>query len=226
MILYPRTVLSGPSKRQRKPRGSGVKYLRRLFERKTAILGAILLVFPCARSLAAQVAPNPASETVPPSSSLWPRDLRCEFIVDPLGVQSQQPALSWTLDAREKNARGLRQTAYRVLVSSSRKLLSDDQADVWDSAKTSSNQFVQVRYGGKHYTRTLPISGRSAFGMRTASRRCGAIHQPGRWVCFNPQIGRLAGLPRSPIRSPGCLTVQKPGASRFRRFPSSGMSFD
>jgi alpha-L-rhamnosidase len=195
-----------------------VKYLRRLFERKTAILGAILLVFPCARSLAAQVAPNPASETVPPSSSLWPRDLRCEFIVDPLGVQSQQPALSWTLDAREKNARGLRQTAYRVLVSSSRKLLSDDQADVWDSAKTSSSQFVQVRYGGKALhshtayfwkVRVWDENGKPSVWSDSSTWTMGLL-QPAdwqaRWIAAQPDpqsrvshSSKAGGIPVSPL---------------------------
>lgn len=112
------------------------------------MLAAIVLVLPSEGSLSAQRALEPANQTVAPSANIWPHNLRCESIVDPLGIQSLQPTLSWTVEARERGARGLRQTAYRVLVSSSRESLADDQADVWDSGKIRSGQFIQVQYDG------------------------------------------------------------------------------
>jgi alpha-L-rhamnosidase len=100
-------------------------------------------------SLAAQLALEPANQTVAPSANIWPHNLRCQSIVDPLGIQSLQPTLSWTVETRERRTRDPRQTAYRVLVSCSRESLSDGQADVLDSGKTRSSQFIQVHYDGK-----------------------------------------------------------------------------
>jgi len=75
--------------------------------------------------------------------------LRCEYLVHPLAIDTPEPRLSWIVASKE---RGQRQTAYRVLVSSSEDLLSRDQGDLWDSGKVQSSQTVQVVYAGK----TLP----------------------------------------------------------------------
>jgi alpha-L-rhamnosidase len=63
----------------------------------------------------------------------------------PLGIDQPHPDLGWKLHA---HANGERQTAYRVLVASSTKLLDRGNADVWDSGKVASADSVQVPYGG------------------------------------------------------------------------------
>jgi len=75
-------------------------------------------------------------------------DLRCEGTVAPLGIDASQPRLSWLLHAPE-NARGRRQTAYRILVASDPKLLARNQGDLWDSGKVQSREQNQIAYGGK-----------------------------------------------------------------------------
>ncbi len=75
--------------------------------------------------------------------------LRCEYRVDPLGIDVLAPRLSWLVrDTR----RGARQTAYRILVASSPELLADDRGDLWDTGKVSSDQTNQVEYQGKPLT--------------------------------------------------------------------------
>lgn len=77
-------------------------------------------------------------------------DLRCEYLTDPLGVDVAQPRLSWKLSARNPEyERGQRQTAYHVLVASSRALLDEDQGDLWDSGEVASDRSVLVEYAGK-----------------------------------------------------------------------------
>ena len=71
---------------------------------------------------------------------------RCEYRVDPLGIEAEHPRLSWVLHSSE---RGQQQTAYRVLVASSPELLAQDQGDLWDSGKVVSDQSTPVPYGGK-----------------------------------------------------------------------------
>jgi alpha-L-rhamnosidase len=56
--------------------------------------------------------------------------LRCEHLVNPLGINVPHPRLSWIL---ESDQRAERQTAYHVLVASSPERLADDQGDLRDS---------------------------------------------------------------------------------------------
>jgi len=73
--------------------------------------------------------------------------LRCEYRENPKGIDEVQPRLSWQIDAG--NARGVRQSAYRVLVASTPALLKKNVGDLWDSGQTSSDQSTQVSYAGK-----------------------------------------------------------------------------
>jgi len=72
-------------------------------------------------------------------------DLRCEYLVDPLGIDTPRPRLSWMLAS---NRRGERQTAYQVLVAQSRERLAANEGDLWDSGKVESDQSVHVTYDG------------------------------------------------------------------------------
>ncbi|MBI3851169.1 MAG: glycoside hydrolase family 78 protein [Verrucomicrobia bacterium] len=72
--------------------------------------------------------------------------LRCEYLVNPLGVDSTQPRLSWTLASK---ARGQVQTAYQILVASSPEALRKSQGDRWDSGQVKSDQTIQIVYAGK-----------------------------------------------------------------------------
>ncbi len=76
-----------------------------------------------------------------------PYDLRCEYLTDPLGIDVVTPRFSWK-QGDPTHIRGQKQTAYQVLVASSRELLSRDKADLWDSGKAYSSQSVLVPYGG------------------------------------------------------------------------------
>ena len=80
--------------------------------------------------------------------------LRCEYLVNPLGIDVVKPRLSWVVEEKAeggnlKPERGVRQTAYQILVASSEALLKKDQGDLWDSGKVVSEQSVLVEYHGK-----------------------------------------------------------------------------
>ena len=78
-------------------------------------------------------------------SSLTPEDLRCEYLVNPLGIDETQPRLSWTSRAV---GRAKTQTAYRILVASDPERLKKDTGDLWDSGKVVSNRSIQIAYDG------------------------------------------------------------------------------
>jgi alpha-L-rhamnosidase len=80
--------------------------------------------------------------------------LRCEYRANPLGIDETLPRLSWRLDA--DGARGVRQSAYHVLVASSASLLNKNTGDLWDSGKVASDRSLHVVYAGK------PLASRQA----------------------------------------------------------------
>jgi alpha-L-rhamnosidase len=72
-------------------------------------------------------------------------NLQCEYLDAPLGIDVIKPRLSWRL---ESGQRGQKQSAYRVLVASSRETLDKDIGDLWDSGKVESDQSIHVAYDG------------------------------------------------------------------------------
>lgn len=76
-----------------------------------------------------------------------PYGLQCEYLQNPLGLDVLQPRLSWKLGTTSL-ARGLKQTAYQVLVSSSQALLDQDSGDLWNSGTIRSSESVNITYAG------------------------------------------------------------------------------
>ena len=74
------------------------------------------------------------------------KQLRCEYRVNPLGIDVVKPQLSWVLHSTD---RGQRQTAYRLLVASSPENLSAGEGDLWDSGKVESDETVHIVYQGE-----------------------------------------------------------------------------
>ncbi len=79
------------------------------------------------------------------SAAVATKNLRCEYLSDPLGIDATSPRLSWILTSEQRSEK---QTAYRVLVASSAKLLSQNTGDLWDSGKVVSDETSQIVYSG------------------------------------------------------------------------------
>jgi len=90
--------------------------------------------------------PLPSTAKAYTGQGLAPTYLRCENLIDPLGLGEPVPRLSWIV---ESGQRGQRQTACRILVASSQKLLSQDQGDLWDTGKVASDETIGTRYQGQ-----------------------------------------------------------------------------
>lgn len=91
------------------------------------------------------------------AASLKPVDLRTEYRKDPLGIDETAPRLSWKLEAASPAARNLRQSAYRVIVSSTAALAQSGRGDLWDSGKVAGDQSVHVPYQGKPLASGQPV---------------------------------------------------------------------
>jgi len=79
-------------------------------------------------------------------AALSPTKLRCEYAVNPMGVDLDSPRLFWIDESSE---RGQHQTACQILVASTEKNLSADKGDLWDSGKVASDETIQISYAGK-----------------------------------------------------------------------------
>jgi hypothetical protein len=79
-------------------------------------------------------------------ASLTPTDLRCEYAVNPVGVDSPAPRLFWKLNSL---VHGDRQTACEIIVASSALKLANREGDLWSSGKISSAECIQMHYVGR-----------------------------------------------------------------------------
>jgi alpha-L-rhamnosidase len=80
------------------------------------------------------------------AAGLEPVALRCEYRVNPLGIDETHPRLTWR---EESSERGQGQAAYQVFVASSEALLAKGQGDLWDSGKVAGDETVNIVYAGK-----------------------------------------------------------------------------
>jgi len=96
--------------------------------------------------LAAVTAASGQDPTV--KSDIFPEQPKCEWQVNPVGIDVAKPHFSWILKPIGPAGRGLRQTAYEVVVSSSRDVLNRDQGE-WNSGKVQSGEIFQIEYTGK-----------------------------------------------------------------------------
>ena len=81
-----------------------------------------------------------------PPGGLRVAELRTEYAVNPIGLDTARPRLSWVLESSE---RAESQKAYQVRIATSRdRLVDDGEADVWDSGVVASHRSVNVRYDG------------------------------------------------------------------------------
>jgi len=107
------------------------------------------------------------------AAAIRPQQLRAEYRVNPQGIDVTDPRLSWVLAAVDPKARGLRQSAYRVIVASTERALAAGTGDLWDTGKVASDQSTQVVYRGKPLT-----SGAAAFWKVQVWDQAG---QPSEW---------------------------------------------
>jgi len=86
------------------------------------------------------------------AASIHPRQLRVEYRESPLGIDVTAPRFGWLVTSADAKTRGLRQSAYRILVASSAGSLRAGSGDLWDSGKVASSDSAQIVYAGKPLT--------------------------------------------------------------------------
>ena len=83
--------------------------------------------------LSASAAAAPHGPRKARAAAMQPANLVCEYLRNPLGIDETQPRLSWESTPVDAEARGLRQTAYQVVVrcrTNDTMLLASEYADL------------------------------------------------------------------------------------------------
>ena len=83
------------------------------------------------------------------TSPFYLAELKCENLIDPLGIDNVTPHFSWKLKGDGWKGG---QTYYEIQVASDSILLVQDKADLWNTGKLKSNASVMVPYQGKALT--------------------------------------------------------------------------
>jgi len=147
---------------------------RRDFLRIVASTSASAVALASIRPAQAQEQARAAS--VVPGKSAAPVDLLVNGVSNPLAIDRDAVRFTW----RQTDAgRGAAQTAYRILVATSRELLAQGKGDVWDSGKVDSDQSAGVAYAGA----ALPATTRLWWKVRVwdAAGKPGPYSAPARF---------------------------------------------
>ena len=89
-------------------------------------------------------------------SSIRPLDLTVEMLSNPIGIDMNNPRLSWK-NASDKTGYGFEQTAYRIEVASNIGLLNNGTPDLWDSGWVESFESVQIPYEGRELSSDMKV---------------------------------------------------------------------
>ncbi|MCL2349655.1 MAG: alpha-L-rhamnosidase N-terminal domain-containing protein, partial [Planctomycetaceae bacterium] len=89
--------------------------------------------------------------------SIRPVNLRVESLTEPEGLDEKTPRFSWTLEPTDPNAKGQKQTAYKIVVNKFLGFAENAKNPanfwlkemVWDSGWVESDQMQQIEYQGK-----------------------------------------------------------------------------
>jgi alpha-L-rhamnosidase len=128
------------------------------------------------------------------SSDLRPTNLRCEHLIDPIGIDFPRPRFSWRFDTERH---GASQAAYRIQTSNG-----------WDTGLVESDETLYIPYEGPElqsrerveWTVTVWDEQGAESDEVTASFEMGLLSESdwlGQWIG-----GDLVGGPRTPVPAP------------------------
>lgn len=142
-----------------------------------------------------------------PACSIEPAFPRVEWLQSPSGIDTQLPRFTWTLRTRTREARNLRQSAYRLLVALSPALLQQGHGDIWDSGicaggKLLASPATTLSLGSHRiYWWTVRVwdeknrPSRWAAPERFVTGLMDASDWRAQWIAAKPDLPALAGPP-------------------------------
>jgi alpha-L-rhamnosidase len=142
---------------------------------------------------------------------LAPEGLRCEYLTNPMGVDTPRPRFFWVLGHSERHQA---QTAYEITVSTQ---AAAETGDMWSSGKVVSAASTQVVYGGKplasggtYYWRVRYWDAKDQMSpsSRPARFGCGLFSRAdwkGQWIGGKNQLRRDFDVPKKVARAKAFL---------------------
>jgi len=125
------------------------------------------------------------------------KNLRCEYLLNPIGVDEAIPRLSWEVVS---SIRGDFQQSYQLIVSSSPENLAKNKGDIWNTGKLRSDQSIQIEYQGKPLlsgtryfwkVRIWDKSNKSSEWSEPATFSMGLLNESewknAQWIAWKPQ---------------------------------------
>ncbi|MEO5892154.1 MAG: family 78 glycoside hydrolase catalytic domain [Ferruginibacter sp.] len=79
------------------------------------------------------------------ASPLRPVNPTCEYLKDPLGIDTRNPRFAWMYDSKERNQV---QSSYEIIVSDNLNNVQQGKGTNWSTGKVISSQSIQVEYQG------------------------------------------------------------------------------
>ena len=128
------------------------------------------------------------------------KELKCEYLSNPLGIDVAAPRLSWKMEAASIKVFNQKQVAYQLLVASSPDQLTEAKADLWNSGKIISDANTQIVYQGKPLTsqqkcywktRIWTSENTSAPWSEVAMWKMGLLHEAdwkAKWIGDKPDL--------------------------------------
>lgn len=156
--------------------------------------------------------------------------LRCEALIDPIGIDEPAPRLSWAIESARP---GWRQSAWEILVSTDRQRLLAGEGDLWNSGRIAGADSIEIEYRGH----ALAAHQRVWWRVRVWDETGAASDwsEPASWVAGLPKasdwgaslwIGHDAVLEGTQEKMPGSEPERAPQAKPApylrREFKASG----
>lgn len=89
-------------------------------------------------ALASAVIPSAAATSA--VGGVEPANMRIEWRRQPVGLDVRRPRFGWTRAGRDPHARGVTQSAWRIVVAGSEAQAAAGSGDIWDSGKIAGNR--------------------------------------------------------------------------------------
>lgn len=124
-------------------------------------------------------------------------NLRCEYQINPFGIDIEKPRLSWNLKAEK---RGVAQKSYQILVATTPESLNESSADAWNSGVTQTDKSIQIEYGGKplesnrtyYWKVKVQVQDGKEWESETASWHTGLMNEAewkAKWIGLEKAVG-------------------------------------
>ncbi|MGM0376282.1 MAG: glycoside hydrolase family 78 protein [Bacteroidota bacterium] len=75
---------------------------------------------------------------------IHPKNLKCEYLVNPIGLDTHSPRFTWQL---EDERQGASQTAYRIVVGTDSAEVAGGNGNIWNTARVKSDRILAVYDG-------------------------------------------------------------------------------